>query len=87
MADKRVVGAVSVTADRVICPCGEVIDLKPDPDPPPVLKGRKMVYLPQLVGIDCPKCGAEVRLDRFFERFHISGELIRADTVGGAFTF
>ena len=32
MADKRVVGAVSVTADRVICPCGEVIDLKPDPD-------------------------------------------------------
>ena len=69
MADKRVVGAVSVTADRVICPCGEVIDLKPDPDPPPVLKGRKMVYLPPLVGIDCPKCGAEVRLDRFLKDF------------------
>ena len=68
MADKRVVGAVSVTADRVICPCGEVIDMKPDPDPPPVLKGRKMVYLPQL-GIDCPKCGAEVRLDRFLKDF------------------
>jgi hypothetical protein len=43
-------------------------DLKRDPDPPPVLKGRKMVYLPQL-GIDCPKCGAEVRLDRFLKDF------------------
>jgi hypothetical protein len=26
--------------------------------------GGKTVYLPQLVGIECPKCGAEVRLDR-----------------------
>jgi hypothetical protein len=65
MADKRVVGAVSVTDDHVICPCGQVIDLEPGPD----IKGRKMVYLPQLVGIDCPKCGAEVRLDRFLKDF------------------
>ena len=34
MADKRVVDAVSVTADHVVCPCGALIELEPDPDPP-----------------------------------------------------
>ena len=28
-----------------------------------------MVYLPQLVAIDCAKCSAEVRLERFLEDF------------------
>ena len=87
MADKRVVGAVSVTADRVICPCGEVIDLKPDPDPPPVLKGRKMVYPTAIGGYRLPQVWRRSAIGSVLERFHISGELIRADTVGGAFTF
>ena len=47
-----------------------------------------MVYLPQLVGIDCPKCGAEVRLDRFLKDFTFREESIQGgNTVGGAFTF
>lgn len=64
MADKRVVDAVRVTADHATCPCGEVIALADPDDPPRALRGGKTVYLPQLVGIECPKCGAEVRLDR-----------------------
>jgi hypothetical protein len=64
MADKRVVDAVRVTADHATCPCGEVIALADPDDPPPTLRGGKTVYLPQLVGIECRKCGAEVRLDR-----------------------
>jgi len=55
MADKRVVDAVSVTADHVVCPCGALIELEPDPDPPPVLPVGDMVYLPRLMAIDCPK--------------------------------
>ena len=64
MADKRVVDAVRVTADHATCPCGEVIALADPDDSPPALRGGKTVYLPQLVGVECPKCGAEVRLDR-----------------------
>jgi hypothetical protein len=37
MVDKRVVDAVSATADHVVCPCGALIELEPDPDPPSVL--------------------------------------------------
>jgi len=58
MAAKRVVDAINVGADQVICSCGKVIELEPNPQ-----------ALSQLVGIDCPKCGAEVRLDRFLEDF------------------
>ena len=67
MQSKRVVDAVSVGGDHVICPCGEVIELEPDPDAPPVLPVGDMVYLPRSVAIDCPKCTAEVRLDRFLK--------------------
>ena len=74
MADKRVVNAVSVTADSVVCPCGALIELEPDPDPPSVLPVSDMIYPPPLRTIDCPKCTAEVRF-RLVERFHASGEL------------
>ena len=67
MPAKRIVDAVSVGADQVICPCGKVIELEPK-DPEPVEIGN-LVYLPQLVAIDCPKCSAVVRLDRFLEDF------------------
>ena len=34
MPAKRIVDAVSVGADQVICPCGKVIELEPeDPEP------------------------------------------------------
>ncbi len=49
----------------MICPCGKVIELEPE-DPEPVEVGN-LVYLPRLVAIDCPKCSAVVRLDRFLE--------------------
>jgi hypothetical protein len=68
MADKRVVDAVSVTADHVVCPCGALIELEPDPDPPSVLPVG-MIYPLRLMAIDCPKCTAEVRLDRFLKDF------------------
>ena len=64
MADKRVVDAVRVTADHATYPCGEVSALADPDDSPPALRGGKIVYLPQLVGVECPKCGAEVRLGR-----------------------
>jgi hypothetical protein len=67
MPAKRIVDAVSVGADQVICPCGKVIELEPE-DPEPVEVGN-LVYLPRLVAIDCPRCSAEVRLDRFLEDF------------------
>jgi hypothetical protein len=35
MPAKRIVDAVSVGADQVICPCGKVIELEPE-DPEPV---------------------------------------------------
>lgn len=72
MADKRVVDAVSVTADHAVCPCGALIELEPDPDPPSV---GDMIYPPRLMAIDCPKCTAEVRFRSVFERFHAAGEL------------
>jgi hypothetical protein len=87
MTDKRVVDAVSVTADHVVCPCGALIELESDPDPPPVLPVGDMVYLPRLMAIDCPKCTAEVRLDRFFTDFlprankDVSGDLMTARLV------
>ena len=67
MPSKRIVDAVSVGADQVICPCGKVIELEPE-DPEPVEVGN-LGYLPRLVAIDCPKCSAVVRLDRFLEDF------------------
>ena len=51
-----IVDAVSVGADQVICPCGKLIELEPE-DPEPV-EVSNLVYLPQLVAIDCPKCSA-----------------------------
>jgi hypothetical protein len=36
MATKRVIDAVSVGADHVVCPCGEVIELEPNPEAPDV---------------------------------------------------
>jgi hypothetical protein len=35
MPAKRIVDAVSVGADQVICPCGKLIELEPE-DPEPV---------------------------------------------------
>ena len=67
MPAKRIVDAVSVGADQVICPCGKVIELEPE-DPEPVEVGN-LAYWPRLVAIDCPKCSAVVRLDRFLEDF------------------
>jgi hypothetical protein len=86
MTDKRVVDAVSVTADHVVCRCGALIELEPDSEPPPVLPVGDMVYLPRLMAIDCPKCSAEVRLDRFFTDFlprnkDVSGDLMTARRV------
>ena len=75
MADKRVVDAVSVTADHVVCPCGALIELEPDPDPPSILPVGDMIYPPRLMAIDCPKCTAEVWFRLVFERFHAAGEL------------
>jgi len=59
--------AVTDGDDQVTCPCGEVIDLTPDPEAPPVLSVGDKVYLPCLVEIECPKCGAQVRLEPFFK--------------------
>jgi hypothetical protein len=67
MSGKRIVDAVSVGADQVICPCGKVMEL--EPEDPELVEGGDMVYLPRLVAIDCPKCSAVVRLDRFLEDF------------------
>ena len=67
MPAKRIVDEVNVGADQVICPCGKVIELEPE-DPEPVEVGN-LAYLPRLVAIDCPKCSAVVRLDRFLEDF------------------
>ena len=69
MADKRVVDAVSVTADHVVCPCGALIELEPDPDPPSVLPVGDMIYPPRLMAIDCLKCTAEVRFRSFLKDF------------------
>jgi len=69
MAAKRVVDAVTVGADTVICPCGKAIELDDDPEASPVIEVGDMVYVPRLVAIDCPRCGAEVRLDRFLKDF------------------
>jgi len=46
---------------------GKVIEL--EPEDPELLEVGNMVYLPRLVAIDCPRCSAEVRLDRFLEDF------------------
>ena len=67
MATKRVVDAVSVGADQVICPCGMAIELDADPEAPEPIEHGDMFYVPRLVAIDCPRCGAEVRLDRFLK--------------------
>jgi hypothetical protein len=64
MPAKRIVDAVSVGADQVICPCGKLIELEPEP-----VEVGNLAYLPRLVAIDCPKCSAVVRLDRFLEDF------------------
>jgi hypothetical protein len=46
-----------------------------------------MVYLPRLMAIDCPKCTAEVRLDRFLTDLlpraneDVSGDLMTARLV------
>ena len=79
MPAKRIVDAVSVGADQVICPCGKVIEL--EPEDPELLEVGNMVYLPRLVAIDCPRCRAEVRLDRFLEDFHSAGALISAKAL------
>jgi hypothetical protein len=69
MATKRVVDAVTVGADTVICPCGKAIELDEDPEAPQPVELGNMVDVSPLVAIDCPRCGAEVRLDRFLKDF------------------
>ena len=68
-SDRAVVEAVSVRDDKVICPCGAVFEIGPNPEGTPVLKVGKVAHLPQLVAIICPNCGAEVRFDRFLKDF------------------
>lgn len=67
MATKRVVDAVSVGADQVICPCGNAIELDEDSEASEHIEHGDMLYVPRLVAIDCPRCGAEVQLDRFLK--------------------
>ena len=55
---------VGVKRDKVKCRCGAVFEVGPDPEGVPMLEVGKVVYMPQLVAVGCPKCGAEVRLDR-----------------------
>ena len=74
MADKRVIDAVSQLT-MWFCPCGALIELELDPDPPSVLPVGDMIYPPRLMAIDCLKCTAEVRFRSVFERFHAAGEL------------
>ena len=45
------------------------------PKPVPVEFGN-MVYVPRMVAIDCPKCSAEVRLDRFLADFPAAAAMI-----------
>ena len=58
MPGKRIVDAISVGADQVICPCGKVIEL--EPEDLELVEIGDMGYLPRLVAIDClgvaPKC-------------------------------
>ena len=51
------------------CPCGALIELEPDPDPPSVLPVGDMIYPPRLMAIDCLKCTAEVRFRSFLKDF------------------
>ena len=62
--NRIVVNAVSVTADRAKCPCGEMIDLTNRDSPSPVFPHYAANYMPQLVAVICPDCSAEVRLDQ-----------------------
>jgi hypothetical protein len=57
---RKVVRAVKIADGFATCPCGKKIRLQPDG---PILKSGKREFLPVLVGVICPKCGAEVRLD------------------------
>jgi len=75
MADKRVVGAVSVTADRVICPCGEVINLKPI-RPASCPQGPQDGLPTAIGGYRLPQVWRRSAIGSVLERFHISGELI-----------
>jgi hypothetical protein len=55
------------------CVCGNKIKLEPKG---PILKYGKREFLPHLVGVICPKCNREVRLDD--ERTEISQTLREA---------
>jgi hypothetical protein len=67
MASKRIVDAVNVGGDQVICPCGKAIELDEDPEAQEPIELNDLLYVPRLVAVDCQRCGAEVRLDRFFK--------------------
>jgi hypothetical protein len=56
----EIVRAVRIEGGFATCVCGNKIKLQPDG---PTLKSGKREFLPVLVGVICPKCGAEVRLD------------------------
>jgi hypothetical protein len=57
---RKVVRAVKIADGCATCPCGKKIRLQRDG---PILKSGKREFLPVIVGVICPKCGAEVRLD------------------------
>jgi hypothetical protein len=67
MATKRVVDAVNAGGDQVICPCGKAIELDEDPEAPEPSELGDVFCESPLVAVDCQRCGAEVRLDRFLK--------------------
>jgi hypothetical protein len=52
--------------DRVAV-AGRICEFNHGYEASPVVELADMVYVPRLVTIDCPRCGAEVRLDRFLK--------------------
>ena len=68
---RKIVRAIEVKDGFAICPCGKKIKLEPEG---PILKSGKREFLPVLVGVICPKCGAEIRFDQD-ERIGISAAL------------
>ena len=73
--DRLVVDAISVKRSQGDLSVRSDHQSDEDPEAVPVEFGN-MVYVPRLVAIDCPKCSAEVRLDRFLADFPAAAAMI-----------
>ena len=73
--DRLVVDAISVKRSQGDLSVRSDHQSDEDPEAVPVEFGN-MVYVPRLVAIDCPKCSAEVRLDRFLADFPAATAMI-----------